>query len=93
MRVVPLLFVGVLAAPLAAQTPTKPTGAISGPITLLDAITLGRQHGVEVAIAHLNVRAAEARTGQRRADLLPNISGCEVPLPAKRSIWTSSVSR
>jgi outer membrane protein len=75
MRVVPLLFVGVLAAPLAAQTPTKPTGAISGPITLLDAITLGRQHGVEVAIAHLNVRAAEARTGQRRADLLPNISG------------------
>jgi outer membrane protein len=78
MRVVPgpLMFLGMLlAAPLSAQTPLRPTDSISGPITLLDAITLGRQHGVEAAIARLNVRAAEARTGQRRADLLPNISG------------------
>jgi outer membrane protein TolC len=68
----PLIFVGVLvAAPLPAQTPVTP----AGPITLLDAITLGRQHGVQAAIARLNVRAAEARTGQRRADLLPNIDG------------------
>jgi outer membrane protein len=78
MRVVlgPLMFVGgLVAAPLPAQTPTRPSGPITGPITLLDAITLGRQQGVEADIAHLNVRAAEARVGQRRADLLPNISG------------------
>ena len=54
-----------------AQQPAIP----SGPITLLDAITLGQKQGVDAAIARLNVRAADARTGQRRADLLPNISG------------------
>jgi outer membrane protein TolC len=42
---------------------------------LIDAINLGRKQGVDAAIAQLNVRAADARTGQRRADLLPNISG------------------
>ena len=56
---------------LSAQQPAAP----SGPITLLDAINLGRKQGVEAAIARLNVRAADARTGQRRADLLPTISG------------------
>jgi outer membrane protein TolC len=56
---------------LAAQRPVAP----SGPITLLDAITLGRKQGVDAAIARLNARAANARTGERRADLLPNISG------------------
>jgi outer membrane protein TolC len=56
---------------LSAQQPVVP----SGPITLLDAITLGRKQGVDAAIARLNARAANARTGERRADLLPNISG------------------
>lgn len=56
---------------LAAQQPVAP----SGPITLIDAITLGRKQGVDAAIARLNARAANARTGERRADLLPNISG------------------
>jgi outer membrane protein len=58
-------------SPLSAQKPATP----SGPITLLEAINLGRRQGVDAAIARLNVRAAEARVGERRADLLPNISG------------------
>ena len=58
-------------APLLAQKPAVP----SGPISLIDAITIGRRQGVEAAIAQLNVRAAEARRGQRLADLLPNIEG------------------
>lgn len=57
--------------PLRAQQVAAPTR----PISLLDAITLGRQQGVNAAIARLNVRAANARTGERRADLLPNLSG------------------
>ena len=60
-----------ISAPLLAQKPTIP----SGPISLIDAITIGRRQGVEAAIAQLNVRAAEARKGQRLADLLPNIEG------------------
>jgi outer membrane protein len=43
-------------------------------VTLLQVITLGRSQGVNAAIARLDVRAAEARVGQRRADLLPTIS-------------------
>jgi outer membrane protein len=66
-----VLFAAILAAPLGAQAAGPPTG----PLTLVEAITLGRQHGVDAAIARLNVRAAEARTGQRRAELLPNIGG------------------
>ena len=54
-----------------AQQPTVP----QGPLTLLQAIALGRSQGVEAAIARLNVRTADARVGQRRADLLPTISG------------------
>jgi outer membrane protein len=46
-----------------------------GPLTLLQAITRGRQQGVNAAIARLNVRAADARASQRLADLLPDISG------------------
>jgi outer membrane protein len=62
-----------LAAPVvgAAQQPVVP----SGPLTLLQAIQLGRTQGVNAAIAQLNVRTADARVGQRRADLLPTISG------------------
>ena len=45
-----------------AQQPIAPTG----PITLLQAITLGRSQGVNAAIAQLNVGTADARVGQRR---------------------------
>jgi outer membrane protein TolC len=66
-----LLCLAAGGSSLSAQQPAAP----AGPITLLDAINLGRKQGVDAAIARLNVRAADARTGQRRADLLPNISG------------------
>src|SRR3954469_14715892 len=69
---VQLLVLSVLAAaPAAAQEPAVP----QGPLTLLQAIRLGRSQGVEAAIARLDVRAADARVGQRRAALLPNIRG------------------
>jgi outer membrane protein TolC len=73
MRTVrPVLLLTLLTArPAAAQQPTVP----KGPLTLLEAIALGRSQGVDAAIAQLNVRAADARVGQRRADLLPTISG------------------
>jgi outer membrane protein len=54
-----------------AQQPLVP----NGPLTLLQAIELGRSQGVNAAIAQLNERAANARVGQRRADLLPSING------------------
>src|SRR5258705_7147160 len=67
-----LFILSVLAAaPAAAQEPVVP----QGPLTLLQAITLGRSQGVEAAIARLDVRVADARAGQRRAHLLPTISG------------------
>jgi outer membrane protein len=67
-----LLVLSLLAtAPAAAQEPVVP----QGPLTLLQAIALGRSQGVEAAIARLDARAADARVGQRRADLLPTISG------------------
>lgn len=66
-----LFWVAAAGSSVSAQQPAVPTG----PLTLLDAITLGRKQGVDAVIARLNVRAADARTGQRRADLLPNISG------------------
>ncbi|HET6576889.1 MAG TPA: TolC family protein [Gemmatimonadales bacterium] len=69
----PLVLSLVLAVPAAAvaQQPAVPPG----PLTLLQAITLGRSQGVDAAIARLDVRTAEARVGQRRADLLPTIDG------------------
>jgi outer membrane protein len=57
--------------PVLAQKPAIP----SGPITLLDAVTIGRRQGVDAAIARLNLRATEARRGQRLAELLPTIDG------------------
>jgi outer membrane protein TolC len=53
-----------------AQQPSVP----QGPLTLLQAIALGQSQGVSAAIARLDERAAQARVGQRRADLLPSIS-------------------
>jgi outer membrane protein TolC len=77
-RCLPLVAVLVMLAlgPASAQQPgPRQPVAPTGPITLLDAITLGRSQGVNAAIAQLNVGEANARVSQRRADLLPNISG------------------
>jgi len=67
------LFWLLIAPPIPAAAQQR--GAPTRPITLLDAISLGRKQGVSAAIASLNLRAANARTGERRADLLPTISG------------------
>jgi outer membrane protein len=71
MRSIVAALLCLMAAAAEAQQPAMPTG----PITLLDAIARGRHYGVEAAIAGLNVRAANARTAERRADLLPIING------------------
>jgi outer membrane protein TolC len=74
MRYVLATLIGTLAGfapPLLAQAPAIP----AGPIRLIDAINLGRRQGVDAVVARLNVRAANARTAQRRADLLPNVGG------------------
>jgi outer membrane protein len=71
MRSAIAALLSLLAASAESQQPVTPTR----PITLLDAISLGRRQGVDATIARLNVRAAHARTAERRADLLPSISG------------------
>lgn len=69
-RLLPLLLIAALPRAVAGQQPVVP----QGPLTLLQTIALGRSQGVDAAIAQLNVRTADARVGQRRADLLPSIS-------------------
>jgi outer membrane protein len=71
MRSAIAALLSLLAVPAVGQQPATPTR----PISLLDAITLGRRQGVDAAIARLNLRAANARTAERRADLLPTING------------------
>jgi outer membrane protein TolC len=51
-----------------------PAQAPEGPLTLQQAIALGRERGINAALARLNQRVAEARVGQRRADLLPTVT-------------------
>ena len=65
-RLIPLAGLLLLPVALAAQTPTT--------LTLDQAIALGRERGITAALATLNVRIADARVGQRRADLLPSLS-------------------
>jgi outer membrane protein TolC len=63
----------VLATPLAAQNATL--AVPTGPLTLDDAMRWAWQRGVAASVARLNVDVADARVGQRRADLLPQVSG------------------
>jgi len=72
-RIVPSLLLLLSAAtPAVAQ---RPDSVPAGPLTLLQAIERGRHQGVNAAVARLNLRAAEARTGTARAELLPTING------------------
>jgi outer membrane protein TolC len=57
-----------------AVAPGAPAQAGPAPLTLAQAIALGRERGIDAALARYNVRVAEARTGQRRADLLPSVT-------------------
>lgn len=72
----------LLASPpraVAQQRDTARAGGVPAvparPLTLLDAVSLGRRRGVSVALAQLSAQAAERRVGERRADLLPQVSG------------------
>jgi outer membrane protein TolC len=80
---VPLpLVLALVAAPLAAQGPAVAPDRL----TLLEAITLGRRQAVSTTLAHLNARVADARAGQRRADILPQISGTVAVAPQTRNL-------
>jgi outer membrane protein len=68
MRAFPLLALLLYAAPVPAQTPAPRV------LTLAQAIALGRERGVSAALARINERIANARVGQRRADLLPSVT-------------------
>jgi outer membrane protein TolC len=45
------------------------------PLTLLDAVSLGRRRGVSVALARLGAETVGRRVGERRAELLPQLTG------------------
>src|SRR5690349_5723329 len=68
----PLLLLLSAATPAVAQ---HPDSLPAGPLTLVQAIERGRHQGVNAAVARLNLRAAEARTGTAWAELLPTING------------------
>ncbi len=70
MRMRSLCFLALAAAPLAAQAPA----GTATTLTLAQAIAMGRERGVSAALARLNERVANARVGQRRADLLPSVT-------------------
>src|SRR4051812_3896439 len=75
MRLPFVVLVVALTSPLAAQQPQAQSVAPSDSLTLIDAIRIGRERGVNAVLAQLNVRAANARIGERRSDLLPTIAG------------------
>ncbi len=70
MRISTLLCLALAATPAAAQSPAAPTTSL----TLAQAIAMGRERGINAALARLNERIANARVGQRRADLLPSVT-------------------
>ena len=66
-------LLAVLAA-LCVGASTAAAQSSTGPLSLTQAMALGRERGVNAALARMNERIANARVGQRRADLLPSIS-------------------
>jgi outer membrane protein TolC len=76
------LLLALVAAPLAAQAPAVAPERLS----LLEAITLGRQQAVAATLANVNARVAGTRVGQRRADILPQISGALGVAPQTRNL-------
>ena len=64
-----LVILAALALTQSAAAQVSP-----GPLTLAQAIALGRERGINAALARYNVQVADARAGQRRADLLPTVT-------------------
>jgi outer membrane protein len=69
-------------APLAAQAPAAAPDRLS----LLEAITLGRRQAVASTLANLNAQVQGTRVGQRRAEILPQISGALAVAPQTRNL-------
>ena len=44
-------------------------------LTLVKAVELGRTRAISAVVARIGTRVADIRVGERRADLLPNVSG------------------
>ncbi|MDX2193401.1 MAG: TolC family protein [Gemmatimonadales bacterium] len=71
-----LLLVQTAAPPVRLTAQAAEAGpAATGPLSLADAIRIGRERGVAAQLARLQARAAETRIGQRQADLLPFVAG------------------
>jgi outer membrane protein TolC len=77
----------LLALPLACWTAALPAqDAPPRTLTLKQAMALGRARGVAAALARLNERIAEARVGQRRADLLPTLVAAAAAVRQTRNL-------
>ena len=72
-RLLLFLLLGA-AVPLAAQSAPQDT-LPTAPLTLLDAIRLGQRRGLPARIARANAGLTEARIRQRRAEVLPSVTG------------------
>jgi len=66
-----MMLAVMLSTPASAQRQVP----VAGPLSLLDAVRLGRERATAAIAAQNNAHAASARVGQRRADLLPQIGG------------------
>jgi len=75
MRQSALALVGLclFGAALSAQQPTLVP--LDRPLTLVDAVRLGRERAVVAVLARLGADVAGDRSAQRRADLLPQVTG------------------
>ena len=69
-------FVCLLVAATTTARAQAPVATVppAGPLTLQSAIELGRSRGVQASLARSAERIANARVGQRRADLLPSLN-------------------
>ncbi|HEU4564432.1 MAG TPA: TolC family protein [Gemmatimonadaceae bacterium] len=86
-RVAALALLVLAAVPARAQQPATP--APGAPLTLGDAARLAARQGASVEGARFRAEQADARVSQRRADLLPSLSG--VALYNERNFNTATL--
>jgi outer membrane protein TolC len=67
-----LLLLGAGRSALSAQQ--RPDTTLPVPLTLEGAMQIGRERAVTAALARLSARAADARIGERKADLFPTVT-------------------
>jgi outer membrane protein len=71
----PLLLLPLAMAPAQARAQAPAPVLTPTRLSLVEAVNLGRTQAVTAVLAGFNVRLADARLGQRRADLLPFVAG------------------